>query len=45
MTHSDRERISHVVRRLGVGAHPDLLPTLADPDDAIAFALDLSVPA
>ena len=44
MPYSDRERTSHVIRRLGVGAHPDLLAELNGPEDAIATALDLSAP-
>ena len=29
---SDRERIAHVVRRLSMGSHPDLVGQLADTD-------------
>ena len=43
VTHvSARERIAHVVRRLGIGPHPDLLAGLTDPDSAVTRALDLS---
>ncbi len=42
---SDRERIAHVIRRLSMGAHPDLLAALDDTDAAIARALDTSGPA
>jgi uncharacterized protein (DUF1800 family) len=42
---SDRERIAHVVRRLSMGAHPDLVAHLDDTDAAIARALDRSGPA
>ncbi|HZR13809.1 MAG TPA: DUF1800 domain-containing protein [Acidimicrobiia bacterium] len=45
MSVSDRERVSHVVRRLSVGAHPDVVGALRTTDDAIARALDLSAPA
>ena len=45
MSVSDRERVSHVVRRLSMGAHPDLVADLDSTDDAIARALDLSAPA
>jgi uncharacterized protein (DUF1800 family) len=38
---SDRERIAHVVRRLSMGPHPDLLGGLADTDHAISTALAL----
>lgn len=44
MSYSTRERISHVVRRLGIGARPDLVDAAASPADAIATALDLSTP-
>jgi uncharacterized protein (DUF1800 family) len=36
------ERISHVYRRLGFGAQPDLVTATATTDEAIARALDLS---
>jgi uncharacterized protein (DUF1800 family) len=42
---STREKISHVVRRLSMGAHPDLVASLGSTDAAIAKALDLSAPA
>jgi uncharacterized protein (DUF1800 family) len=45
MSVSRQERVSHVVRRLSMGSHPALVAGLADPDAAIARALDLSVPA
>jgi uncharacterized protein (DUF1800 family) len=41
---SDRERVAHVVRRLSMGVHPDVVAALADPDAAVAAALDLSAP-
>ncbi|MGZ8763562.1 MAG: DUF1800 domain-containing protein [Acidimicrobiia bacterium] len=41
---SERERTAHVLRRLSMGPHPDLLADLATPDDAMEAALDLSVP-
>jgi uncharacterized protein (DUF1800 family) len=41
---TERERISHVVRRLGVGANPDLAGTAPDVAAAIATSLDLSGP-
>lgn len=41
---SDRERVSHVLRRLSMGAQPDLASELPDADAAIATALDLSAP-
>lgn len=44
-TVSTQERISHVVRRLSMGAHPDVVAGLSSTDDAIARALDLSAPA
>ena len=43
MSVSERERISHVVRRLSMGVHPDLVAELESPEAAIARALDLSV--
>ena len=42
MEYSVREQVSHVVRRLGVGAHPDVVAGLQSPTDAIARALDLT---
>ena len=43
VTHvSSRERVAHVVRRLGMGPHPDLLEGLSDPDGAVTKALELS---
>ena len=39
---SDRERVAHVVRRLSMGPHPDLLAGLADTDHAVSTALQLS---
>ncbi len=44
MAYSTRERVSHVVRRLGIGAHPALAAGLATPDDAVVAALDLAAP-
>jgi uncharacterized protein (DUF1800 family) len=41
---SERERISHVVRRLGLGAHPNVVAQAQTPRDAVALALDLSAP-
>lgn len=43
MSTSERERVSHVVRRLSMGVHPDLVAGLESTDVAIARALDLSV--
>jgi uncharacterized protein (DUF1800 family) len=37
--------VAHVVRRLSMGSHPDLVDRLADTDAAVARALDLSGPA
>ena len=34
--------MSHVVRRLGVGAHPDVVAELSAPEDAIARACALA---
>ena len=45
MSVSDRERISHVVRRLSMGAQPDLIGQLDSTDAAISKALDLSARA
>jgi uncharacterized protein (DUF1800 family) len=42
---SDRERVAHVVRRLSMGAHPELVADLDGTDAAIDRALDLSGPA
>ena len=39
---SQRERVSHVIRRLSMGTHPDLLADLRRPSDAVDRALDLS---
>jgi uncharacterized protein (DUF1800 family) len=39
---SDRERVAHVIRRLSMGVHPDLVSSLDGTDDAIKRALDLS---
>lgn len=41
---SDQERIAHVVRRLGIGANPDLVAGLDSVDGAVAAMLDLSAP-
>jgi uncharacterized protein (DUF1800 family) len=40
---SERERIAHVVRRLGIGADPGRVASLGSADDAIASMLDLPV--
>ena len=40
---SERERISHVVRRLGIGSYPSLAATAIDLGEAITRSLDLSV--
>ena len=45
MQYSDRERIAHVTRRLGMGASPVIAADASSVDDAIARALDLSEPA
>jgi uncharacterized protein (DUF1800 family) len=45
VTVSAREKVAHVVRRLSMGVHPDLVGGLRDTDAAIAAALDLSAPA
>ncbi len=42
MAVSDRERVAHVLRRLSMGAQPDLLEEVDDVDEAIAAGLDLS---
>jgi uncharacterized protein (DUF1800 family) len=42
---SDRERVAHVVRRLSMGVHPELVADLDGTDAAIDRALDLSGPA
>ncbi len=42
---SERERIAHIVRRLSMGSHPDLVAQLSDTDTAIARSLELSGPA
>ncbi len=39
---SDHERIAHVVRRLSMGPHPDLLGGLSDTDHAASRALRLT---
>jgi uncharacterized protein (DUF1800 family) len=44
MSISDQERVAHVVRRLSMGAHPDVVHDLHDTDGAIARALDVSAP-
>ena len=43
MKYSERERISHVMRRLGFGTQPDLVDRASDADDAIAIAFHLTV--
>ena len=40
--YSERERISHVFRRLGLGSHPDLAADASSVDAAIERALDVS---
>ncbi|NND02200.1 MAG: DUF1800 domain-containing protein [Acidimicrobiia bacterium] len=42
MTFSTEERISHVFRRLGFGAQPDLVASVSSAEEAIGRALDLS---
>lgn len=42
---SGRERVAHVVRRLSMGVHPDVVAEAADVDSAIARALDRRAPA
>ncbi len=42
MSVSPQERISHVVRRLGLGAHGQLVAGITSVDEAIATALDLT---
>lgn len=42
MEYSERERISHVVRRLGFGTQPGVIEAAGDVDGAIAAALDVS---
>ncbi len=44
MTFSNREKISHVVRRLGIGTHPDRVAAADTAEAAIADALDLTAP-
>ncbi len=39
--YSDRERIAHVVRRLGIGAHPWLVEELEGVDEAIARLIEV----
>jgi len=41
---SERERVAHVVRRLSMGVHPDLVDGAADADAAVSALLDLSSP-
>ena len=45
MAYSTRERISHVFRRLGVGAYPELIESTSTVEEAINRSLDLSYPA
>ncbi len=45
MSVSTRERISHVIRRLGIGARAGVVAATATMDDAIATGLDLTSPA
>ncbi len=44
MGYSTRERTSHVLRRLGMGASAELAASLGGPQEAIAAALDLDGP-
>lgn len=44
MAYSERERISHVARRLGFGVEPEILATATSTDEAIAAAVDLTTP-
>ncbi|NNF68979.1 MAG: DUF1800 family protein, partial [Acidimicrobiia bacterium] len=41
---SNRERVSHVVRRLGFGPRPDLVERFDDATAAVAGMLDLTTP-
>ncbi len=43
-TYSQRERVAHVVRRLGIGAHPALAAELPDVAAATSAMLDFSPP-
>lgn len=43
MVYSEKERISHVARRLGFGVEPGILATASSTGDAVAAALDVSV--
>ena len=45
MAYSDKERIAHVYRRLGLGSYPDLIASTETAEDAIDRALDLDHPA
>ena len=45
MVYSDKERIAHVYRRLGLGSYPDLIASTETVEDAIDRALDLDHPA
>jgi uncharacterized protein (DUF1800 family) len=45
MAVSSSERVSHVVRRLSMGVHADVVAGLDDTEAAISTALDLSGPA
>lgn len=45
MAHSERERISHVARRLGFGVEPGIVETATSVDEAVTASLDLSRPA
>lgn len=44
MSYSTNERIAHVYRRLGMGAHPDLVESTGDLDGAVARALQTGWP-
>ncbi len=41
---SDRERVAHVIRRLSMGAHPEVVADLDEARAAVARALDTSGP-
>ena len=45
MAYSNKERIAHVYRRLGLGSYPDLIASTETVEDAIDRALDLDHPA
>src|SRR5712691_3978986 len=45
MAVGDKERVSHVIRRLSMGVGSDTVERVHNTDDAIAVGLDLSAPA